>query len=561
MTEEDTSQNGENSEMINDSIVLEEEIDPNYVPSEEEVVEYAKWLGMDLQTDNDLYWVAREGLMAPLPKNWKPCKTRDSEEIYYFNFVTGASSWDHPCDEYYKSLYEEEKKKKEVVLKAKNDQKRTKVKTDVDQMIGKGEKKKGKTATAGGLSSLAPLALAPLGRKPLPNTFLSSHESKECEEKDGNVSCDNEDKRQPQSRHNKIHTDVTTAVAAAEEEKQSSLSSSSSSSLRLSTGSLRSKIQQIREDETASGNSSNDAAMLALQTQLKEADRNLNEQIRKNDRLQEQLSAAEKQVRRDHDYVNEIKQECADLETDLKRQLQSVKAKSTAFKEERDQLDNEVDRLREELKHAKSSAAAASVSSQEESRSDIHKQEQEAQQLCIVELNELVESLRTQLTETMKAGDLAVSQALEEKKLALESMQVLIDTSKGELLSVQQENRVLLDTIENSRIELAATNQKYRQHLELSKEAQNKYDVLMKDMHTLRVSSSTEQEDSCKRIADLEGQIASLKKGKAHVESLLLLSGDDSESGHCSDTATFNPSLPSLPLLISLPPHLIIDLG
>ena len=43
MAEEDTSQNGnENSEMINDSIVLEEEIDPNYVPSEEEVIEYAK---------------------------------------------------------------------------------------------------------------------------------------------------------------------------------------------------------------------------------------------------------------------------------------------------------------------------------------------------------------------------------------------------------------------------------------------------------------------------------------------------------------------------------------
>lgn len=34
-----------------DSIILEEEIDPNYVPSEEEVLEYAKWLGMDLQDD------------------------------------------------------------------------------------------------------------------------------------------------------------------------------------------------------------------------------------------------------------------------------------------------------------------------------------------------------------------------------------------------------------------------------------------------------------------------------------------------------------------------------
>ena len=35
-----------------------------------------------------------------------------AQEIYYFNFATGASTWDHPCDEYYRQLYEEEKKKR-----------------------------------------------------------------------------------------------------------------------------------------------------------------------------------------------------------------------------------------------------------------------------------------------------------------------------------------------------------------------------------------------------------------------------------------------------------------
>ena len=100
-----------------DSVVLEEEIDPNYVPSEAEVLEYARWLGMDLSKDDDLFWIAREGLMAPLPKDWKPCKTKDTDDIYYFNFTTGDSTWDHPCDGYYKKLYEEEKKKKETVLK------------------------------------------------------------------------------------------------------------------------------------------------------------------------------------------------------------------------------------------------------------------------------------------------------------------------------------------------------------------------------------------------------------------------------------------------------------
>jgi hypothetical protein len=34
-----------------------------------------------------------------LPEEWKPCKTSDTEEIYYFNFKSGDSTWDHPCDE------------------------------------------------------------------------------------------------------------------------------------------------------------------------------------------------------------------------------------------------------------------------------------------------------------------------------------------------------------------------------------------------------------------------------------------------------------------------------
>jgi hypothetical protein len=76
---------------------------------------------MNLAEDEDLLWIAREGLKAPLPENWKPCKTTDTEEIYYFNFASGDSTWDHPCDEYYRSTYEEEKKKKLAKKKAKGD--------------------------------------------------------------------------------------------------------------------------------------------------------------------------------------------------------------------------------------------------------------------------------------------------------------------------------------------------------------------------------------------------------------------------------------------------------
>ena len=68
---------------------------------------------MDEQADRELLWIAREGLTAPLPKEWKPCKTTDTNEIYYFNFQTGESTWDHPCDDFYRGLYKENKQREE----------------------------------------------------------------------------------------------------------------------------------------------------------------------------------------------------------------------------------------------------------------------------------------------------------------------------------------------------------------------------------------------------------------------------------------------------------------
>ena len=93
-----------------ESTVLEETIDANYEPTEEEIAEYAKWLGMDLDADKHLFWVAREGLKAPLPPEWKPCQSPEGE-LYYFNFQSGESVWDHPCDDHYRGMFQVEKKK------------------------------------------------------------------------------------------------------------------------------------------------------------------------------------------------------------------------------------------------------------------------------------------------------------------------------------------------------------------------------------------------------------------------------------------------------------------
>ena len=95
---------------MSDSEILDELLDSDYEPTEEEVLEYAEWLGMKLPEDNRFLYIAREGLKAPIPEPWKPCKTKDGN-IYFFNFETGESTWDHPCDQHYKQRFVEEKNK------------------------------------------------------------------------------------------------------------------------------------------------------------------------------------------------------------------------------------------------------------------------------------------------------------------------------------------------------------------------------------------------------------------------------------------------------------------
>lgn len=50
---------------------------------------------MDLQTDEEYFYIAKEGLKAPLPEPWKPIQDRDGE-LYFYNFRTGEKITDHP---------------------------------------------------------------------------------------------------------------------------------------------------------------------------------------------------------------------------------------------------------------------------------------------------------------------------------------------------------------------------------------------------------------------------------------------------------------------------------
>jgi len=87
--------------------VMEDE-DDEEEPTEEEIKEYAEYLGIDLETEQHLMWIARQGVGAPVPKPWKACK--DKDEVFYYNFETNESMWDHPSDAHFRSLVDKHRK-------------------------------------------------------------------------------------------------------------------------------------------------------------------------------------------------------------------------------------------------------------------------------------------------------------------------------------------------------------------------------------------------------------------------------------------------------------------
>nr|XP_047919261.1 centrosomal protein of 164 kDa isoform X7 [Anser cygnoides] len=95
---------------IGDQLILEEDYDETYIPSEQEIQDFARDIGIDPEKEPELMWLAKEGIVAPLPPEWKPCQDITGD-IYYFNFANGQSTWNHPCDDHYRELVTQERKK------------------------------------------------------------------------------------------------------------------------------------------------------------------------------------------------------------------------------------------------------------------------------------------------------------------------------------------------------------------------------------------------------------------------------------------------------------------
>ncbi|XP_046665695.1 centrosomal protein of 164 kDa-like isoform X2 [Homalodisca vitripennis] len=170
------------------AIICDEIFDENSLPSEQEVRDYAARIGINPDTEKHLLHIALDGLMSPLPEDWKACLDERIHRIYYYNVKTQQTQWAHPLDEHFEKLVK--KKRQEESISAGDDDSKTSIKEDLksfEEAVTTSEMMpaasnlsdghKSRLTTANQLSMLQALkepspdrrkVLNPIGRPPLP---------------------------------------------------------------------------------------------------------------------------------------------------------------------------------------------------------------------------------------------------------------------------------------------------------------------------------------------------------------------------------------------------------
>ncbi|XP_053664338.1 centrosomal protein of 164 kDa [Anopheles marshallii] len=81
-----------------------------YEPTKEEIIEYAVKIGINPEKEANIIYLARQGLLHPLPENWKPCYSKQVKAYYYYDRITKKSQWEHPIDVLYRAKVIEARK-------------------------------------------------------------------------------------------------------------------------------------------------------------------------------------------------------------------------------------------------------------------------------------------------------------------------------------------------------------------------------------------------------------------------------------------------------------------
>ena len=83
----------------------------------EEITGFANYLGMDMETDKHLLWIAEAAVLSPVPQGWTQHETEDGFS-YFHSLDTGETSWEHPTDAHFKDLFRRVKEQEQNSVKA-----------------------------------------------------------------------------------------------------------------------------------------------------------------------------------------------------------------------------------------------------------------------------------------------------------------------------------------------------------------------------------------------------------------------------------------------------------
>eukprot|EP00873_Tetraselmis_striata_P037202 jgi/Tetstr1/457466/TSEL_044049.t1 len=72
-------------------------------PTDEEIDEYAVYLGIDPCAEQDLLWIARQAITAPVPEGWERYLDAEGNEFYY-DRAKHFSTYEHPLDERFRGM-------------------------------------------------------------------------------------------------------------------------------------------------------------------------------------------------------------------------------------------------------------------------------------------------------------------------------------------------------------------------------------------------------------------------------------------------------------------------
>jgi hypothetical protein len=92
-----------------------EEVTAKFVCPLDDVFAYAEMIGMDIQEDVELLWIADEALQAPEPYGWEQ-RQDPRGNTYYCNAITNMTMVQHPVDYHYQQLYLQYKQQQLVAL-------------------------------------------------------------------------------------------------------------------------------------------------------------------------------------------------------------------------------------------------------------------------------------------------------------------------------------------------------------------------------------------------------------------------------------------------------------